>query len=248
MSVVSARAAINALLERMEASRLACEAALAVSAVFGREHVTLMRDALFEEDDEDSQGRVEDEVFEAERLVGTPVPILSPLFLKALVPTGFVGRNIRHGFEEIARLSRTTAMPDPNRAEPSTEGWSPSELAVVAGALRRRAERLTHALRDINTNANSLILASVFLVRRPQLPGGGPGRVQIMTHEYLDSKIGAPLTAELLGHLVTIRRVSDPLPGEPETLRHFGSHLTNRIRLELVAFPRITPADDDLVD
>lgn len=235
MSVVSTRAAINALLGRLEAVRAACNSAMGVSAIFGREHVALLRASLAE--DEDDQDRIEAEVREAERLVGATLPILSPTFLQALVPTDVVARNIRQEFQNVARLSRTNVKIDANRAEPSTDGWSPWELAVLASALRRRIETLSHALRDINTNAKYLARAEVFVVSRATLfEPGGNRRVRIMGHDYLDPKIGAPLAAELLGHLDTIRTVSNPLPGEPETLHHFGSHSSNRIRSELPDF------------
>jgi hypothetical protein len=164
-------------------------------------------------------------------------------------------RNIEHRIGEMVRKSNqysdvfSSQMVDEiaDTRVLSFAGFYRSEIDIMISSVESRANRLLETLRDINTTMKYMRIEHMWpngkLVKR--VPACPPedlyGQYEwleplVLSEWWLTTVTGDAVVA---GHVKRafddIFKLSAPRPGEPATLDYFGSHVTNKVKIELPA-------------
>ena len=238
MTVLALRELSNALiLRKREVHRLALEA-MAVSVPFPARLLNIIAANAEDETEEDDDNI---RLFERmENRVGKPIAILSSEFLGAVSGERYIGSNTEHSMASVIKHTESDDEPDMNDTEPSLEGWSDSEIAVVERSYHRRINTMTTQLRDVYTSVEHYILErGVYVNRRGDLlTEPFRGQIPVLSHDFLDPHVSADTVDHVLNLLHGIRDTAAPLPGEPAALNGFSSNTSNKVTLDLPRIPR----------
>jgi hypothetical protein len=191
-------------------------------------------------------------------LVDSTVKVFDYEVLLAFVQDDVHARNIIHHLKQIQHDSVTRKIQYVELIEnPSLNGWNFAEAEAVANWYKRRITNATTNIRNINTNWKYLI------AEKRTLPGfvhssctglfGKPsfktdftytdddfkhtfkvnGKFPVMTARWFAPFLGDDTAKMVEAAVAVIGEASKPLPGEPDTSDHFGSHhVDNKIEIK----------------
>ena len=190
--------------------------------------------------------------------IGKEILVASKDFFFPLIPdeVQFAAGNLAHNLASIKRYSTALAPVSGTLAfvPPTSDNWLQSEIDVVLQSYRARITAATTQLRDINTYCHYLNQTESRLPGfiKPALTGlfGSADhdtgftytdqdfkyqprgeRMKVLSARWLAPFIGLMKATIIEDSLRVITKTSTPLSGEPPTMTHFGSHVSNAIKV-----------------
>lgn len=158
-------------------------------------------------------------------------------------------RNIQHELNKIADLTRGYEPLDHDAKQHEDvyfKGLRDQEIDWLVKRIRKEAETALEKLRDIDTTLQYLMGQRMYL--NMVLKGDEEAPEELVRHPHLEGVKTSPfvfnqwwltlatgdefLANGILEHVHTMRQLSTPEDGQPTSLTHFGSHLSNRLDIE----------------
>lgn len=152
MSIVAMRSKLNTLITRYTACKYAFEDLMRVMCPY-TDLMANMRNAR-EEWDEDG---IRDPVEGIDENVGAMMPVMSLPILDSMFEDRVYASNILSEIREIEQECKGTYVIDPNTVEPSTDGWSPSEILAIENSYKAKFAHMTGLLDTIHKNATKIL-------------------------------------------------------------------------------------------
>lgn len=249
------RKKLNELLERKNRARAAVEQLLSINAVYTSEMCDYAAGDVAHWSNRDS---VVERWYD---LTGHEIPVVEAEFITGITSSTTMGNNMEYYFHELPSLLKAVPLVMGSDKIPSAEGWTNEEIEIVIHSYTSRIGKHNLDLRDAHTMWKKIARSKkpipgfvktkcLGMFGRPDwesrhVYSDADFKSSYYERDHLPSVLSAKYLAPLIGEekadlieglIGVLEGETKPLPGEPDTLDTTGSHLSNKIPLESLAW------------